>query len=291
MSLCAGAPAPAAVASRALEGGPLQMATSGKAVLYNEPSAKHLIQVQRSLDAKLQHLDAIRVRTILPSPKPACALASRMRLPALACTLQTPFGSDNKDSALPTISEKDKQRIEKIRAKEESAARAAFEVRTNDECSADTCLLRCGSVSDEHTDLLVHVLVMCARHPLGFVQAHKQRADEAVRGAIPTIVRDKSGAGGGGPRDLHLDNFNVSNGGKDLIVDASVTLAYGRRYGLVGRNGTGTISATACSPPYPAPPSHSRPHTAYLCTCIRSTLTQPVRTPYAWYDNKSKICL
>lgn len=46
-------------------------------------------------------------------------------------------------------------------------------------------------------------------------------------------------AGGYGARDLHLENFSISNGGKDLISDATVTLAYGRRYGIIGRNGTG----------------------------------------------------
>jgi ATP-binding cassette subfamily F protein 3 len=45
--------------------------------------------------------------------------------------------------------------------------------------------------------------------------------------------------GGGGPRDIHLENFSVSNGGKELVVDANVSLAVGRRYGLIGRNGTG----------------------------------------------------
>lgn len=45
--------------------------------------------------------------------------------------------------------------------------------------------------------------------------------------------------GSGGSKDLHLDDFNVSNGGKDLIQDATVTMAWGRRYGLIGRNGTG----------------------------------------------------
>lgn len=43
-------------------------------------------------------------------------------------------------------------------------------------------------------------------------QAHKFKADAAVKGSIPTIVRSRDG--GGGSRDLHLDNFNVSNGGK-----------------------------------------------------------------------------
>ncbi|KAL6757773.1 ABC transporter family protein [Haematococcus lacustris] len=110
--------------------------------------------------------------------------------------IQTPFGSDIRDGALPAISEKDRARIDKIKAKEAATARAAFE-------------------------------------------AHKASADQAVAGATPLIVRD---LGGGGSRDLHLDNFNVSNGGKDLIEDASVMLAYGRRYGLVGRNGTGKTS-------------------------------------------------
>jgi ABC-type molybdenum transport system ATPase subunit/photorepair protein PhrA len=45
--------------------------------------------------------------------------------------------------------------------------------------------------------------------------------------------------GGGGPRDIHLENFSVSNGGRELVVDAHVSLAVGRRYGLIGRNGTG----------------------------------------------------
>eukprot|EP00197_Chlamydomonas_leiostraca_P008797 CAMPEP_0202864636 /NCGR_PEP_ID=MMETSP1391-20130828/4798_1 /ASSEMBLY_ACC=CAM_ASM_000867 /TAXON_ID=1034604 /ORGANISM="Chlamydomonas leiostraca, Strain SAG 11-49" /LENGTH=767 /DNA_ID=CAMNT_0049544399 /DNA_START=78 /DNA_END=2381 /DNA_ORIENTATION=- len=107
--------------------------------------------------------------------------------------IQTPFGDNIKDGALPNISDKDKARMEKIKAKEEAQARAAFE-------------------------------------------AHKDAADRAVRGAVPTIVRNRDG---GAVRDLHLHNFDVSNGGKDLIQDASLSLAYGRRYGLVGRNGTG----------------------------------------------------
>ena len=40
-------------------------------------------------------------------------------------------------------------------------------------------------------------------------------------------------------QDIHLDDFNISNGGKDLIADATMMLAFGRRYGLIGRNGTG----------------------------------------------------
>ena len=33
--------------------------------------------------------------------------------------------------------------------------------------------------------------------------------------------------------------INVSNGGKDLIEDSEIMLSFGRRYGIVGRNGTG----------------------------------------------------
>ena len=39
----------------------------------------------------------------------------------------------------------------------------------------------------------------------------------------------------------------MSNGGKDLIEDASVIMAYGRRYGLIGRNGTGACGMTICA--------------------------------------------
>lgn len=53
----------------------------------------------------------------------------------------------------------------------------------------------------------------------------------------PTIVRTDTGSGGS--RDIHLENFSISNGGAELVENASLTLAYGRRYGLIGRNGTG----------------------------------------------------
>mmetsp|Transcript_9139 Transcript_9139/g.17183 ORF Transcript_9139/g.17183 Transcript_9139/m.17183 type:complete len:776 (-) Transcript_9139:93-2420(-) len=69
--------------------------------------------------------------------------------------------------------------------------------------------------------------------------ARQSQARTAIKGDCPVIVRD---VGGGGAKDLHLDNFSVSNGGKDLIKDASVSLAFNRRYGLIGRNGTGKTS-------------------------------------------------
>ncbi|MEW5303775.1 MAG: hypothetical protein WDW36_006434 [Sanguina aurantia] len=101
--------------------------------------------------------------------------------------IQTPFGN------LPTITERDKLKIEKRNQKEEEAGRAAL-------------------------------------------RAHQERAGASTKSNNPVIVRNK---GSGGSKDLHLDDFNVSNGGKDLIQDATVTMAWGRRYGLIGRNGTG----------------------------------------------------
>jgi len=54
------------------------------------------------------------------------------------------------------------------------------------------------------------------------------QAQEAVTGEAPRIVRN---LGSGGSPDLHLENFSVSNGGPDLIENASLLLASGRRYG------------------------------------------------------------
>lgn len=45
--------------------------------------------------------------------------------------------------------------------------------------------------------------------------------------------------GGGTIKDIYLEQINVSNGGKSLIEDSELMLAHGRRYGVVGRNGTG----------------------------------------------------
>jgi hypothetical protein len=49
----------------------------------------------------------------------------------------------------------------------------------------------------------------------------------------PHLAPDPS-SGGGGARDVHLENFSVSNGGKELIENGNVMFAFGRRYGLVG---------------------------------------------------------
>ncbi|CAG9460948.1 unnamed protein product [Pedinophyceae sp. YPF-701] len=62
------------------------------------------------------------------------------------------------------------------------------------------------------------------------------RATAHMSGERPKIDRRE---GSMGVRDINLEAITVSNGGADLISDGSVVLAYGRRYGLIGRNGTG----------------------------------------------------
>lgn len=47
---------------------------------------------------------------------------------------------------------------------------------------------------------------------------------------------------GDGPRftrDLNFENFDITLGGKRILTNANILLSYGRRYGLVGRNGVG----------------------------------------------------
>ena len=40
-------------------------------------------------------------------------------------------------------------------------------------------------------------------------------------------------------KDIKIDGFDVAIGGKRILSDTSLTLAFGRRYGLVGQNGVG----------------------------------------------------
>ncbi|KAL4515714.1 hypothetical protein Ndes2437B_g07137 [Nannochloris sp. 'desiccata'] len=68
------------------------------------------------------------------------------------------------------------------------------------------------------------------------LEAHQAAAAATLAGERIEVMRN---CGGPAVRDVHLSNISVSNGGADLIADADIVLTYGRRYGLVGRNGTG----------------------------------------------------
>lgn len=55
---------------------------------------------------------------------------------------------------------------------------------------------------------------------------------EAVKAGMPVVsVNHDGGADGPGAKDIHMENFTISVGGRDLITDCSITLAFGRHYG------------------------------------------------------------
>ncbi|CAI5506300.1 unnamed protein product [Closterium sp. Naga37s-1] len=77
------------------------------------------------------------------------------------------------------------------------------------------------------------------RQRMDAYEAHVKES-EAILSSMPLVTVSHGGDGTeGGAKDIHLSNFTVTVAGKDLISDASITLAFGRRYGLIGRNGTG----------------------------------------------------
>jgi len=55
---------------------------------------------------------------------------------------------------------------------------------------------------------------------------------EAVKAGMPVVcVTHNQDKGGSTVRDILLKNFNISVGGRDLIVDGELTLSFGRHYG------------------------------------------------------------
>ncbi|EDQ84385.1 uncharacterized protein MONBRDRAFT_34730 [Monosiga brevicollis MX1] len=56
---------------------------------------------------------------------------------------------------------------------------------------------------------------------------------------IHTVIGEDGSYGGSPCVDLHLNDINIDLAGLTILEDAKVTLAYGRKYGLVGRNGVG----------------------------------------------------
>lgn len=54
---------------------------------------------------------------------------------------------------------------------------------------------------------------------------------EAAKAGMPVVCVNHDQVEGATVKDIHMENFNVSVGGRDLIVDGSVTLSFGRHYG------------------------------------------------------------
>ena len=65
---------------------------------------------------------------------------------------------------------------------------------------------------------------------------HQKQLQDSMRSKVIRKVRN---AGGPAVRDICLSNITIAAKGNELISDCDITLAYGRKYGLVGRNGTG----------------------------------------------------
>lgn len=54
---------------------------------------------------------------------------------------------------------------------------------------------------------------------------------EAARAGMPVVCVNHDSGSGPAVKDIHMENFNISVGGRDLIVDGTVTLSFGRHYG------------------------------------------------------------
>ena len=63
-----------------------------------------------------------------------------------------------------------------------------------------------------------------------------EKARERLLLSKPVVNR---GASGSKCKDIKLENFTLTIGGRDLLDGADVLLSYGKRYGLIGRNGIG----------------------------------------------------
>mmetsp|Transcript_46012 Transcript_46012/g.75065 ORF Transcript_46012/g.75065 Transcript_46012/m.75065 type:complete len:783 (-) Transcript_46012:1348-3696(-) len=74
-------------------------------------------------------------------------------------------------------------------------------------------------------------------------QAMLEAAAQVVQGRALNVgtqaVKIHTKGTGLGNRNIHIDNLTIAFGGSTLFVDSSMSLAFGRRYGVVGRNGIG----------------------------------------------------
>jgi ATP-binding cassette subfamily F protein 3 len=69
-------------------------------------------------------------------------------------------------------------------------------------------------------------------------ELHLEQMKASLAGMSVAHVHHGNGDEGSTVKDIHMTNFNISVGGRELIKDGSITLSHGRHYGLIGRNGT-----------------------------------------------------
>ena len=70
-------------------------------------------------------------------------------------------------------------------------------------------------------------------------QPDEARSYEEFYMAVNPLQLGSDAQGMAKSKDIKVDGVDVSIGGKRILTDTSLTLAYGRRYGLVGQNGIG----------------------------------------------------
>ena len=85
-------------------------------------------------------------------------------------------------------------------------------------------------------------------------------------------------------KDIKIDNVDVSIAGKRILSDTSLTLAYGRRYGLVGNNGIGktTLLRALSRRELPIPTSNSILHVEQEVIGDDTTALQAVLNADVW---------
>ena len=69
--------------------------------------------------------------------------------------------------------------------------------------------------------------------------AKKQASYEEMFMKVNPLESMTTGAAKGKNKDIHMPNIDVSFGSNRILSNAELTLAHGRRYGLIGRNGVG----------------------------------------------------
>ena len=88
-------------------------------------------------------------------------------------------------------------------------------------------------------------------------KAKKKVEQQAQRGAEAEAAESKEGVmktaaisgiltSRDDSKDIEISHFSVANFGKELIQDATLTLTYGHRYGLIGQNGSGKSTLLQC---------------------------------------------
>lgn len=176
-----------------------------------------------SVSAMLASMDA-------PAAKPNKSSKSAAPSKAKAKPSKAPASSYMGDIDLPPSDDEDEEEAAQRAAAKPKAARAAV---------VDLSAGAAPSQKDAKKKDKREAVAAAA------AEAARQEALRDDRDAFSVVIgaRVTGDDGGGGVddnvRDIVLENFSVSAGGKELLKSASLRISHGRRYGLVGPNGMG----------------------------------------------------